>query len=475
MAGRNATGRERRRTMVAALSGAAMVAALGLAGMAMGPDAEAAAGCSAAYKVTSEWPGGFVAGVDITNLGDPVSGWTLGWRFADAGQQVTSAWGATTTQSGAAVTATNVAYDGSIGTRGTVSFGFQGTTTGSNPIPTSFALNGTTCTGATTTTPPVTTPAVTTPPVTTPPVTTPATPPTGVHGFATANGSTTGGAGGSTVTVTSLSAFKTAAAGSAPEVIKVSGNFASTGSEVTVASNKTIIGVGSGSGLTGIGLSIKGVSNVIVRNLKISKVLASSGNGDSIHIEKSNHVWIDHNDLSSDTSHGTDYYDGQLDITHAADYITVSYNYIHDHIKCSLVGHSDSNASEDTGHLHVTYDHNYFRNCDQRTPSLRFGTGHVYDNYFDGASTGSTGIHSRMGAQMLVQNNVFRNVKVPIETTKDSDVDGFVNQTGNDFGGGSNLITQTGSFTNPPYSYALDPTTSVINLVTANAGTGMVG
>jgi len=317
--------------------------------------------------------------------------------------------------------------------------------------------------------------AATTPPVTTPPVTTPATPPTGVHGFATANGSTTGGAGGSTVTVTSLSAFKTAAAGSAPEVIKVSGNFASTGSEVTVASNKTIIGVGSGSGLTGIGLSIKGVSNVIVRNLKISKVLASSGNGDSIHIEKSNHVWIDHNDLSSDTSHGTDYYDGQLDITHAADYITVSYNYIHDHIKCSLVGHSDSNASEDTGHLHVTYDHNYFRNCDQRTPSLRFGTGHVYDNYFDGASTGSTGIHSRMGAQMLVQNNVFRNVKVPIETTKDSDVDGFVNQTGNDFGGGSNLITQTGSFTNPPYSYALDPTTSVINLVTANAGTGKVG
>jgi len=258
-------------------------------------------------------------------------------------------------------------------------------------------------------------------------------------------------------------------------VIRVNGMFSASGDGVVVGSNKTIIGVGSGSGLTGVGLKIKNVSNVIVRNLKISKVLASSGDGDSIHIEGSNHVWIDHNDLSSDTSHGTDYYDGQLDITHAADYVTVSYNYVHDHIKCSLIGHSDDNGAEDTGHLHVTYDHNYFFNCDQRTPSLRFGTGHVYDNYFDGGSTGSTGIHSRMGAQMLVQNNVFRNVKVPIETTKDSSQDGYVNQSGNDFGTGTNLITRTGSFTNPPYAYTLDATGSVVNAVKAGAGTGRVG
>jgi pectate lyase len=289
------------------------------------------------------------------------------------------------------------------------------------------------------------------------------------HGYANVNGTTTGGGSGPTVTVTTLAAFKTAAASSTAQTVLVNGHFTSSGAEVTVASNKTIRGVGSNSGLTGIGLKLKGVNNVIIQNLVINKVLASSGNGDSIHVEKSTHLFIDHNDLSSDTSHGTDYYDGQLDITHAADYITVSYNYIHDHIKCSLIGHSDSNASEDTGKLHVTYDHNFFKNCDQRTPSIRFGTLHAYNNYF---LNGTTGIHTRMNAQALVQNNVWSGVKTPIETTKDSKVDGFVNQSGNIFGSGTNLITRTGSLTSVPYSYTLGAASSVVAFVTANAGTG---
>ncbi len=87
---------------------------------------------------------------------------------------------------------------------------------------------------------------------------------------------------------------------------------------------------------------------------------------------------------------------------------------------------------------------------------------------------GSTGVHSRDGAQMLVQNNVWRNVTTPIETTKDSP-DGYVNQSGNDFGTGTNLITQTGSFTTAPYSVSLDATGSVISLVTAGAGAGKIG
>jgi pectate lyase len=292
-----------------------------------------------------------------------------------------------------------------------------------------------------------------------------------VHGYATVNGTTTGGAGGSTVTVTSLSAFRSAAGSSSNLIIKVNGHFTSSGDEVNVTSNKSIIGVGANSGLTGIGLKLKGVNNVIIQNLKINFVQASSGNGDSIHIEKSTHLWIDHNDLSSDTSHGTDYYDGQLDITHAADWITVSNNYIHDHIKCSLIGHSDSNAKEDTGHLHVTYDHNYFRNCDQRTPSIRFGTLHAYNNYF---VNGTTGIHTRENAQALVQNNSWTGVKTPIETTKDSKIDGYVNQSGNLFGGGTNLITRTGSLTSVPYAYSLSSASSLASSVPASAGTGKI-
>jgi pectate lyase len=295
-------------------------------------------------------------------------------------------------------------------------------------------------------------------------------PVTGLEGYATVNGTTTGGAGGATVTVTTLADLITAAGATTAQTVLVNGNFTCS-ADVRLSANKSIIGVGADSGLTGCGLNMRDVDNDIVRNMKISKVVAGNGNGDAIHIDHATHLWIDHNDLSSDTTHGTDFYDGLLDITHAADYVTVSWNLLHDHIKCSLIGHSDNNAAEDTGHLRVTYHHNWFNNCDQRMPSLRFGTGHVYDNYYVG---GTTGVHSRMGAQMLVQNNVFRGVGTPIETTKDSNVDGFVNESGNDFGGGTNLITQTGSFTNPPYSYSLTATSSVISTVTAGAGAGKI-
>ncbi|GHJ16507.1 extracellular exo-alpha-L-arabinofuranosidase [Micromonospora sp. AKA38] len=127
------------------------------------------------YTVSSQWGGGFGAEVAITNLGDPLNNWTLTWSYG-AGQTVTQAWNATVTQSGANVTARNVDYNGAIPTNGTTSFGFNGAWTSSNPAPTSFALNGVTCTGGTApTTPPTSSPTTsptsspTPPPTTTPP------------------------------------------------------------------------------------------------------------------------------------------------------------------------------------------------------------------------------------------------------------------------------------------------------------------
>jgi hypothetical protein len=153
---------------VALLASAAVVVAL--------PAGAAAAGCSVNYAVSSQWPSGFGANVSITNLGDPLTGWTLTWSFS-AGQTVTQAWNTSLTQSGSAVTATNASYNGSVPTNGTASFGFNGSWTGSNPAPTSFAVNGVTCTGSpvpTTPTTPTTT-APTTSPTTTPPTSPPPT------------------------------------------------------------------------------------------------------------------------------------------------------------------------------------------------------------------------------------------------------------------------------------------------------------
>ena len=125
----------------------------------------AAPGCRVDYAIGSQWTGGFSATVSVTNLGDAVSGWTVRWSFT-AGQGVTQAWNATATQSGAAVTAVNAGWNGSLATNGSASFGFNGSWNNlSNPVPTSFTLNGVACTGSTA-------------PGTTPPTVGPTTPPT---------------------------------------------------------------------------------------------------------------------------------------------------------------------------------------------------------------------------------------------------------------------------------------------------------
>jgi pectate lyase len=281
---------------------------------------------------------------------------------------------------------------------------------------------------------------------------------------------TTGGAGGETVTVTTAAAFTSAVADSTARTVRVSGKIAlPAGTQVKIGSNKTVLGVGAASGFTGGGLRVDKSANVIIRNLVIAKAAGT----DAIQIQRgATKVWVDHNDLSSDLDHGKDYYDGLVDISHAADGITVSWNKFHDHYKVSLVGHSDSNAAEDTGKLHVTYSHNWFETVNSRLPSLRFGTGHAYDNYFHAVA--DSAVHSRMGAQFLVQNNVFESTKTCIETTGDSDVDGYVNESGNSFGGCANKITRTGSMTKAPYSFTLEPTSTVKATVTAGAGVGRI-
>jgi non-reducing end alpha-L-arabinofuranosidase len=157
--------------------------------------AEAATGCRVDYQITNQWGGGFGANVSVTNLGDPVDGWRVGWTFA-AGQGIAQIWNATATASGSSVTATNVSYNATIASGATTQFGFNGTWTGSNPVPEAFTLNGVTCTGTVAT--PTTGGPTTTGPTTTVPTTTTAVPttttaaPTTTTAVPTTTGPTTG-------------------------------------------------------------------------------------------------------------------------------------------------------------------------------------------------------------------------------------------------------------------------------------------
>jgi len=158
---------------------AALVLSAGIAGIAV-TQASAAAGCRVTYTITNQWDTGFGATLSITNLGDPLTSWTLAWDFANASQRVSSGWNGNFTQASGSqhVTVGSLSYNGTVGTNAQVPSppGFNGAYSGSNPVPTAFSLNGTACTGGTTTTPPTTTPPTT--PTTTPPTTSP---PPGTH------------------------------------------------------------------------------------------------------------------------------------------------------------------------------------------------------------------------------------------------------------------------------------------------------
>lgn len=100
--------------------------------------------CRVAYTVNA-WNSGFTASIRITNSApNPVNGWRLAFTLP-AGQAITSGWNATYAPTSGAVTATNVSYNVVIPGSGSTEIGFQGTHTGNTGRPTSFTLNGASC------------------------------------------------------------------------------------------------------------------------------------------------------------------------------------------------------------------------------------------------------------------------------------------------------------------------------------------
>ncbi|KAI1431535.1 pectate lyase a [Xylaria sp. CBS 124048] len=283
-------------------------------------------------------------------------------------------------------------------------------------------------------------------------------------GYCTLNGGTTGGARGTTTTVSSLAEFTAAVGAEGPAMIILDGNLSGT-VKVHVASDKSIIGK-AGSSLTGIGLTILDESNVIVRNLKSSKVLADYG--DIVTVQNSTNIWIDSCDFSNDLDHDKDYYDGLTDIVHASEWVTVSNTYFHDHWKGSLVGHSSNNEAEDSGHLHVTFYGNWYDNINSRTPMYRFGEGHIFNSYFSNML--ETVVDTRDLAQLLIESSVWESCPKKAIFTNDSNVGpGYAVVRDIDLGGSENLAP-VGTLTSVPYDYTLLGSENTKAFVMANAG-----
>ena len=309
-----------------------------------------------------------------------------------------------------------------------------------------------------------------------------------ILGFATTNGGTTGGGSLAPLVVnasdpsafTQLSTYANEKM-PGPLVIEVVGMIAFPGpddsgsseQQIRVSANKTILGSGAASGLTGGGLNLTGSDNVIIKNLVISKALGT----DAISLNQSTHIWVDHCDLSSDRNVEAGTYDGLVDITRASDFVTVSWTRYHDHDDTGIIGHSDTNGAQDMGFLHVTYHHDLFTNV-TAGPRVRFGSVHIFNVYFE--EIGDYAAASTMGALVLVDDTYFKNIPSPgwplTTMLPDSDLPGYfwlLDNMVDSTDGGNNLTTLAMQWT-PPYPYTPDSVSSVPALVAACAGTGKI-
>lgn len=258
----------------------------------------------------------------------------------------------------------------------------------------------------------------------------------GLLGFATVSGyglTTTTGAGNGApiVTVSNYADFVSAVSDSNPRIVQVSGRITGAGAEmVDVGSNKTILGMGANATLDGFGLDINGwtpaeveefgtdvcepesaqlfarVQNVIVRNLTFVNTP-----DDSINVQcYSHHVWVDHNTFNVSV-------DGSVDVKRGSDLVTISFNHFVATDKTMLLGHSADNGEQDRGFLRVTYHHNWFDDTATRTPRVRFGFAHVFNNYLD-----SSDYFLGLGveAQIYAEGNYVEQAKTLTQTFTES-------------------------------------------------------
>jgi hypothetical protein len=110
--------------------------------------AAATSSCTVNYTVVNSWPGGFQAGITITNNGPAIPSWTLAFTFPDD-QAVSGGWNGTFSQNGQDLTVTSESYNGALATGASTSIGFTGTVGATDDAPTYFTVNGYACNGAT--------------------------------------------------------------------------------------------------------------------------------------------------------------------------------------------------------------------------------------------------------------------------------------------------------------------------------------
>jgi pectate lyase len=153
--------------------------------------------------------------------------------------------------------------------------------------------------------------------------------------------------------------------------------------------NVTFEGVGPDAVVFGWGISTGGAHNVVFRNLTFDQFFddAIEVHGGGVNVRASN-IWVHNNSFrygqnkflnientDPDQAKG----DGATDIVNHARNYTVSYNHYAGSSKVMLIGGGAGSMSAHYGTVH----HNWFQGSEERTPRVRNGRVHVFNNLYD--------------------------------------------------------------------------------------------
>ncbi|MCB0609113.1 MAG: T9SS type A sorting domain-containing protein [Lewinella sp.] len=264
-------------------------------------------------------------------------------------------------------------------------------------------------------------------------------------GFAAMNGGTTGGLGGEIVTPATFDELNAYCTATQPYIILIDREFTGSNPDasnpgapvrrvIKMASNKTLLGVGSSGFINQISIVINSQHNIILRNIKFTmkdvpvdlsgsevKILGTNSDPDILSISAdlssipeaermTRNIWIDHCEFYNEdpaVMTDADRYDGLIDIKNDCQYITISWCYFHDHHKGCLSGSGNS----DNYDRKTTMHHNYFDNISSRIPLQRYGKLHLLNNYIVNCENG---LNVRIQSEAVAERNYFKDTKKPI-------------------------------------------------------------
>lgn len=176
-----------------------------------------------------------------------------------------------------------------------------------------------------------------------------------------------------------------------------------------IPSNTTVLGVGTDAKIVDGYFELNAPTNIIIRNIEFEapqdRFMAwtpsdgATGNWNArykaIQVVTGTRLWFDHLTLSDGAHPDSEEpivfgkhiqrHDGLIDVEDGTDYVTVSYSVFKNHNKTFMIGSGDGKADKDRGKNHITFFGNLFENAQERSPRVRFGQVHIYNNYFRGS------------------------------------------------------------------------------------------